>query len=670
MDLNAFRVTMYKGIIDSGWVDVDGLTVFVGKNESGKTSLLRALHKLNPYTPDPYHMNREWPRGRRKDQDEDIVVCWARFQISDEEKSDLIDLTGIDTTPDTVEVVRDYAGELTTSWPEDMLLDKPSPNDIDDAFYVMPAPDDECSARFIEIANVCMIEARHFADERTLTELRELGQKHENSLRAGISSDSQGTEKEFIDHYLSGLEEVVQTLEGLPSLELKLHDYVINHLPTFIYMDDYRAFSGTARLNEIKGRKDSNSLGEADETFLSILELSGLDLDELVQFGQVDGEEREERQYNLDDGASTLTTVIEKRFGQRRYEVQFRVDDQYFFTFVRDDHDPALIRLEERSKGFQWFFSFDLMLMHESEGTFKGCVLLLDEPGLHLHPDAQKALLGRLAHYAMGNTLLYTTHLPFMIDLDYPERIKVLEETNNGIVVTTNLTGTSPDTKFVLQAALGMDISQSLFVTKNNLVVEGVEDYLVFSALSNLLQEDGGRGLSDDVRITPGGGASEAVYLATFMIGQGLNVVVLFDSDKAGKDARNKLDHKWLTWYTEHQTKVVMLGEAVDTCDDFALEDLFPDYFYIEALKEAYSKELKGVGEITLQGKDMLSKRVERFMKDKTKKFNRGPVAKRLARRINGMKDSNELPDETREKAVKLFQEIRGALQGKKTRKS
>ena len=44
MDLTALRVTMYKGIIDSGWVDVNRLTVLVGKNESGKTSLLRALH--------------------------------------------------------------------------------------------------------------------------------------------------------------------------------------------------------------------------------------------------------------------------------------------------------------------------------------------------------------------------------------------------------------------------------------------------------------------------------------------------------------------------------------------------------------------------------------------------------------------------------------------------
>lgn len=36
MDLVAFRVSMYKGIVDSGWAEVNPLTVLVGKNESGK----------------------------------------------------------------------------------------------------------------------------------------------------------------------------------------------------------------------------------------------------------------------------------------------------------------------------------------------------------------------------------------------------------------------------------------------------------------------------------------------------------------------------------------------------------------------------------------------------------------------------------------------------------
>ena len=110
---------MYKGIIDSGWVDVNSLTVFVGKNESGKTSLLKALHKLNPYSsdsqdtePESYKMEMEWPRIRIEEQSEEYVVCRAKFQFSDQEKSELAKIAKHETFPDIVEVSRNYAGQL------------------------------------------------------------------------------------------------------------------------------------------------------------------------------------------------------------------------------------------------------------------------------------------------------------------------------------------------------------------------------------------------------------------------------------------------------------------------------------------------------------------------------------------------------------------------------
>lgn len=68
MRLVEFRVQMYRSIIDSSWVKVNPLTVVVGKNESGKTTLLKALHKLKPFAPEPYSMDSEWPRGRRQER--------------------------------------------------------------------------------------------------------------------------------------------------------------------------------------------------------------------------------------------------------------------------------------------------------------------------------------------------------------------------------------------------------------------------------------------------------------------------------------------------------------------------------------------------------------------------------------------------------------------------
>ena len=79
MRLVEFRVQMYRSIVDSSWVTVNPLTVVVGKNKSGKTTLLKALHKLKPFNPDPYSMDNEWPRGRRQERNPKQIACTGRF---------------------------------------------------------------------------------------------------------------------------------------------------------------------------------------------------------------------------------------------------------------------------------------------------------------------------------------------------------------------------------------------------------------------------------------------------------------------------------------------------------------------------------------------------------------------------------------------------------------
>lgn len=57
-----FRVQNFRNVDDSDWISLGRVTAFVGRNESGKTSLLKALHKFNPGTPEPYDAQREFPR--------------------------------------------------------------------------------------------------------------------------------------------------------------------------------------------------------------------------------------------------------------------------------------------------------------------------------------------------------------------------------------------------------------------------------------------------------------------------------------------------------------------------------------------------------------------------------------------------------------------------------
>jgi hypothetical protein len=77
------------------------------------------------------------------------------------------------------------------------------------------------------------------------------------------------------------------------------------------------------------------------------------------------------------------------------------------------------------------------------------------------------------------------------------------------------------------------------------------------------------------------------------MIGEGLDVVVLLDTDRAREEARDGLVKKWLTRYREPRAEVLSLGPAAGmTKGDFAVEDLFPEGFYLNAVEEVYEKAL------------------------------------------------------------------------------
>jgi hypothetical protein len=367
MQLIAYHIQMYKSVRDSGWIEVVPLTVLVGKNEAGKTTLLRALHKFNPYKPEPYNMDREWPRGHRRERNDAQVVCTARFSLSAAEIADLSTITDQQMTATTVEISRDYAGRFEVLFPNSLFPDKLHPNDIDRLCAALPVPAEPVSEHFRTAVSQCVIETRRIAHEGRFTDLTALLDEHNQLLAAAYIPGQQQpqfqNEQNFTAQYSNSLQQIINQAQQLPSIQKRAHEYIITHLPTFIYMDDYRSFTGTARLDQVQQRKSQPT--EEDKTLLMIMELSGLDLDEEVRKGNQP--DREQRQYDLDDAGVTLTNDIEGRWKQRKYEVHFGADGPQFFTFVKDQQDRALIRLEERSKGFQWFFSFDLLFMYESK---------------------------------------------------------------------------------------------------------------------------------------------------------------------------------------------------------------------------------------------------------------------------------------------------------------
>ncbi len=628
------------------------MTMLVGKNESGKTTVLKALQKFNPFDPEPYVLDREWPRSQRKGRTENQVVCSARFGLSAEESERSLTLTAGHTLPTELIVTRDYRGRMEVSLPDDLFPEKLHPNAVDALCDALPDPVEPVGDSFRDQAKRCRSEARRLAGEGRFTQLAGLAARHVEALTAAGNpwnpAPSDENEQQYIKLYAARIEEIQAAIATLPAMQVAVHEYVVLHLPTFIFMDEYRAFRGSAALNEVLLRKQRGPLTGEDRTLEMILDLSGLNLEEEVK--KAEKEDREQRQYDMDDAAVALTKVIEGRWKQLRYEVKFAADGNQFFTFVKDEKDQALIKLEERSKGFQWFFSFDLMLMYESQGAFKDCVILLDEPGLYLHPDAQRDLLLRLEAYAGSNTLIYTTHLPFMVDLDKPERIRILNDTKEGTVVTADLTGCQAEAKFTLEAALGIAATSSYALAPRNLVVEGEGECAILAELSNLFIRSGLEGLPDDVAVAPAADAAQAAYIATLMVGRGQEVVVLLAAADSCAN-RDSLVARWLARYNSSVSAETL------RLDGFGVEQIFPEEFYIEIVRRIYRTQLvsANVKRLDVRGEGLLLQRVIQALGEAGIKFQPRIAANQIRSILIRMRTVDELPQETKIKAEKAL---------------
>ena len=264
MILKAFRIQMYKCIIDSGWVDVSPLTVLVGKNESGKTALLKALHKFNPFSPEPYKMEREWPRGRRQERDGTQVVCTARFELTEEEVHELFVLTNQRVPENTLEVTRDYAGRFEVLFPPGFFSNKLHPNEVDIVCDSLPKLQEPVGEEFLKKAKGYAEETRRLAYEGRFTDLAKLETLHIQALEEvrtlGEHSLEQHNEQQYISQYVAKLKELTERLSSIPASQRGAHEYVVNRIPTFIYMSEYNVFSGTAQLDQVKRRKEKNQL--------------------------------------------------------------------------------------------------------------------------------------------------------------------------------------------------------------------------------------------------------------------------------------------------------------------------------------------------------------------------------------------------------------------------
>lgn len=615
--IKQFRVLNYRNIDDSGWIPLERVTAFVGRNESGKTALLKALHKFNPATAEPYNAQRDFPRDRFTAEYRDgseWPVCEVEFELSDEFQQELKERLNGAEIPRKAILTRFYDGSLKFKYDLEIPPDLVAPSELKEALNVfakgarrLSAPDYEES-----VMQEFRTTLANWADEKkdAIAELQDLrtneGVKLLHQVREEANSFSNPASADLIE----ALNEKVNSLLSRakePSIPEQLNKAVESALPVFIYFENYGILDGSVYLPRFLVDLRSEPKSSRIRTVNAMFKHVNLTAKEIADLG--DGEARQARIHNspvtkdiiqqnqnhidlrsikLNSASIDISKKFSQWFGQRRHKIRYQADGDYFRIWISDDRRPDVdIELESRSKGFQWFFSFYLLFLVESEEGHKDAVLLLDEPGLHLHPTAQQELISFFEKLSEDNPLIYTTHSPFLIDGDHIHRVRPVTEDQTGhSLISIDGWPKDRETIFPLQAAAGYAMVRGLFHHKKNVLVEGMADYLYLHSLNLHCRARRRQSLSDDIYITPCGGTKNVGHIASLFLGQKVRPVILLDGDDAGRARQDSLMKEL---YAGNEKAVLMLGDVLDQ-EECEIEDIIGEETILAALSEFVGK--------------------------------------------------------------------------------
>ncbi|MBF4280343.1 hypothetical protein EAY27_25000, partial [Vibrio anguillarum] len=136
----------------------------------------------------------------------------------------------------------------------------------------------------------------------------------------------------------------------------------------------------------------------------------------------------ETRNQLVNRAGAVVTSEIRRLWTDRELKVRFNLDGNFFDTYVSDPTSTydVEVNLNERSRGFRWFFSFYITFFADTHGgDAENAIILLDEPGLYLHAKSQSDLLKHLDD-DFSNQIIYTTHSPFLVPTKQLSTVKTV----------------------------------------------------------------------------------------------------------------------------------------------------------------------------------------------------------------------------------------------------
>lgn len=573
----SFRVKNFKGIKDTTvqLETVAGASVFafVGLNESGKTTILEAIHSFAPDEATSELLGGEdglgvpirerVPRHLFSEFSGDVSVT-ATLELTDEDKKKLAD-----------ELRRTSDIEIN-SFPSKVSLERHQRFRDGD---------------FIE----------NYFSFRTDLQYKKRRQKKWKSLKDG-DADLRVSVRDIFFKYAPKIAYFPTFVFDFPkTIYLTDRGGVVDKFYRRAFQDilDYDGRGQTIEKDIIR-RVRNEKLQTPWSSFLAlwstydekdkiqhVVDRAGAAVTRLVfgRWNKIFGEETGGKEviitYNADEG-EVVRDGIKTKTQQHDVYIKFQIKDGTRRYFVND-----------RSLGFRWFFSFMLFTQFRVARANSGSqplLFLFDEPASNLHAAAQQKLIDSFPEIARnGHVLAYSTHSHYMIEPKWLEQTFIVsnrtDDPSDSILDDISLDDESLDVKassyrsFVnshsnqtsyFQPILDrLEVAPSRFDIKTkSIVVEGKSDYFILRYASEMLE-------ANNLPLIPGVGAGTFGALAALNVGWNLGCIFLLDGDQQGKKEKRRYTND----YGIREKHLVTLDEVLENTK--VIEDLIDD----EAMK-------------------------------------------------------------------------------------
>ena len=640
MKLTKVQLHKYKSIDDSTAFDVQtDVTCLVGKNESGKTAALEAMYKSRPISNNvkfdmvmdyPTHLTRE-----RKESGRSQIVSDFAYELDEE------DLAAVEKElgPNTV-----ISKTMT------------------------------CSTRYDQSV-VFGLKIDTLAVKNNLLKELDLSDTVKSALQ-GVKTPQElvSVLEEQVEGDVPSVQNVIHRVRNWRDLDAtnRAFDILNERRPKFVYYEDYDIMPGLISIPYLIKQKEDGNLTRGQKALIALIRMAGIDLEELEKAETANYEniirELENASNVLSDEVfeywsqnQELSVVLKLLPGVNRPE---RLNEQGPLLQIRisNQRHKVTVPLSERSRGFIWFFSFLAYFSDIEDNAQQPLILLLDEPGLSLHATAQQDLLRFIRErLAPTHQVIYTTHSPFMVDAHKFNQVRtVIDADNTGTVVSSDVLKADKESVFPLHAAMGVQLTQTLFIGPYVLFVEGPSDLIYLNYLSDAVSRSGGQGLDTKWTITPGGGLAKIPFMLNLYGANDITIAVLTDSSKQDKSVLNALRQDGRIF----NSSLVSVGDILDKAEA-DIEDIFTPEYYLNLVSIAYAGMLNNrkIKVQELPRGNRIVKRVELYFQKNN--INKGRLNHYSPAAVL-LRASDELPQpnrETLQNAEELFKRINSILQ-------